>query len=185
MKRPEYYRQYIKTPEWWQRRDQFFAVRFPGVPCCELQAHHLHYRTLGFEQPTDLVFVCDKCHRNLDRELAVREHELTTQLRVETRRREIRQFKHRFQEMCRRRGGSDPKRIWSLYRHFVAAWRLCCQPSWGASYRPMRDNQRWFLKIHRFMKREQGAFWFARIDFENAVDAYLAFLDQRRQGHEE
>jgi len=38
-----------------------------GTRTSHLQVHHKHYRTLGRETSDDLMAVCSKCHKDLDR----------------------------------------------------------------------------------------------------------------------
>ena len=61
------YREYLRSPEW--RRTRRFALDRAGYRCqlCGkaqrgLQVHHLTYQRLGFEEPDDLVALCDDCH---------------------------------------------------------------------------------------------------------------------------
>lgn len=60
------YREYLKTPWWFARRNQ--ALRDVGYRCvvCEskrqLQVHHITYENLGCEENDDLAVVCRGCH---------------------------------------------------------------------------------------------------------------------------
>lgn len=63
------YNDYLKSPEWQERR---LAVRLRSGGICERcrlrrarQAHHLTYRRVGHENLTDLLDVCMTCHREL------------------------------------------------------------------------------------------------------------------------
>jgi 5-methylcytosine-specific restriction endonuclease McrA len=61
------YQDYLKSPEWEAMRTQ--ALAFFGHRCqlCnspeKLQAHHRTYARLGQEDITDLIVLCDTCHR--------------------------------------------------------------------------------------------------------------------------
>lgn len=66
------YEEYIKSAEWKTKREE--RLKIDGYKCviCKsetnLQVHHLHYETLGNEDPLhDLVTVCNsQCHRYFD-----------------------------------------------------------------------------------------------------------------------
>lgn len=65
--------QYMKTAEWWDKRNAFFKVFNCCVVCGDMEvassrfeAHHLHYDTLGFESPWDLVPLCKDCHTKVE-----------------------------------------------------------------------------------------------------------------------
>jgi 5-methylcytosine-specific restriction endonuclease McrA len=61
----DYQTEYLFTDHWrWTSRR-----KIEQVPYCEqcgvrwqLDAHHLHYRTLGMERMTDLIVLCRPCH---------------------------------------------------------------------------------------------------------------------------
>lgn len=59
------YQQHINGPQWRAFRDQIVKER-PACECCgratNLHVHHLHYNTLGREQPTDVAVLCVECH---------------------------------------------------------------------------------------------------------------------------
>jgi len=69
-----YYNNYLQSPEWEARRRN--ALR-SADNCCErcraissrkvpaVEVHHLHYRTLGEEEPEDIAAVCAWCHREI------------------------------------------------------------------------------------------------------------------------
>lgn len=175
--------------EWQQTRARFYADRFPAEPFCErcnrrfvpLEGHHLNYDRFQRELASDVLFICiSPCHPILDRERAARERKFAAEKRAERRRREIRQFKDRFKKLARRRGGHDPTRVRWFYRRFIRRWRECRYPSYGA-YIELREAQRWFERVHKFMTREYGPFWFALYDFEFGEGLYVAFLDERRK----
>lgn len=57
----------LASPGWKARRDHMLDIANNRCEWCsgtnvELQVHHLHYRTLGKEDPTDLIVLCDDCH---------------------------------------------------------------------------------------------------------------------------
>src|SRR5207245_2080764 len=113
-------------------------------------------------------FVSSKYHRDLDRERACWEREKAARRWAERQRREIQRFKREFKQAARRQGGDNPKHVHSLYRHFVRAWRDCCACIHGEPARSVIENQRRFRRIHMFMRRRYGRFWFALYDFEFA-----------------
>lgn len=186
MRRSVNYRRYVESAEWKERSARFFALRFKGAPYCEncnrhfvpLQGHHATYERLGCEWPQDILFVCKDCHPILDRDRVRRDRQLTERRRGAKRRLEIQRFKRPFKLMARRRGGHNPSHVHWYYTRFLLAWRTCCESSCD---RPSLENQRWFLRIHRLMTRKYGRFWFAHNSFEDAVNAYLAFLEEREQ----
>ena len=61
-----WYRRYMKSNEWEQKRQQ--AFRFYGRKCgrCgatrQLQVHHRDYSRIGREDMSDLEVLCDVCH---------------------------------------------------------------------------------------------------------------------------
>lgn len=72
----EFYRKYIRSPDWQAKTDERMEIdNYSCVMCgrskehCRtLQVHHIHYRTLGRENPlTDLCTVCGSCHKKLHR----------------------------------------------------------------------------------------------------------------------
>jgi hypothetical protein len=60
------YQDYLRSPEWAATRAE--AIERGGGKCAvcsstdELQVHHNTYDRLGYEDPTDLVVLCDQCH---------------------------------------------------------------------------------------------------------------------------
>lgn len=67
------YNEYIKSPQWKQRREQ--ALARSGY-CCEkcgfskwskkLEVHHITYERLGNERASDLQVLCQECHKEED-----------------------------------------------------------------------------------------------------------------------
>ena len=68
-RRRGFYYKYINTPTWARKRGAAFAIHGRRCYRCgttegSFQVHHLHYRTLGREDPwQDLRVVCLRCHR--------------------------------------------------------------------------------------------------------------------------
>src|SRR5438128_393050 len=66
------YRARIASSGWERMRIERIAASYGKCEGCrrylpnELQLHHLHYRTLGNEQPEDLDLLCRKCHERAD-----------------------------------------------------------------------------------------------------------------------
>lgn len=66
-KRQQEYRQYLKTPHWKETRAE--ALRLGHYRCKDcgttthLQVHHLTYARRGHERQSDLVVLCNKCHK--------------------------------------------------------------------------------------------------------------------------
>lgn len=66
-KRQQEYRQYLKTPHWKETRAE--ALRLGHYRCYDcgstthLQVHHLTYARRGHERQSDLVVLCNKCHK--------------------------------------------------------------------------------------------------------------------------
>lgn len=65
--RQEEYRRYLKTDHWKETRAE--ALKRGHYKChdcgstANLQVHHLTYARRGHERQSDLVVVCDKCHK--------------------------------------------------------------------------------------------------------------------------
>lgn len=65
--RQEEYRRYLKTDHWKVTRAE--ALKRGHYKCHDcgsttnLQVHHLTYARRGHERQSDLVVVCDKCHK--------------------------------------------------------------------------------------------------------------------------
>ena len=60
------YEDYLRTPEWQERRQRQIALDGSHCRLCNsserLQVHHRTYANRGNEQPGDLVTLCDNCH---------------------------------------------------------------------------------------------------------------------------
>lgn len=67
------YREYLRTSHWKMFRDRvvlrtYFNGRYKCESCLrlvsrnELDVHHLHYRSLWHEQPSDVKVICHECH---------------------------------------------------------------------------------------------------------------------------
>ena len=61
------YRRYLASPEWRAKRREIFELRGGRCEGCGFQAeqvHHLTYERVGAELPSDLMAICDACHRS-------------------------------------------------------------------------------------------------------------------------
>lgn len=62
----EEYRNYLLSKEWANIRIDLFASRGRKCEACgsskKLQVHHLHYRNIFKEEPSDLMILCAACH---------------------------------------------------------------------------------------------------------------------------
>lgn len=67
---PEY-RRYLKSPEWAERKRQYFSRFHRRCAACgtykRIQLHHSSYERLTREPDSDLWPLCFKCHRNVHR----------------------------------------------------------------------------------------------------------------------
>jgi len=81
------YERYISSKEWENKRDYLiektYSTEYPelsehrGNYRCQkclwffqknqLEVHHLHYERLGNEREEDLLVVCERCHKKLDK----------------------------------------------------------------------------------------------------------------------
>lgn len=66
--RRDSYAVYLGTPQWKERKMEITQLQ--GYRCADcgseerLHVHHEHYRTVRNEFPSDLVALCQHCHRN-------------------------------------------------------------------------------------------------------------------------
>lgn len=69
--RNKYRTEYLWEPSWQFRAAEMRDLAGGRCEFCgsknELDVHHIHYRSLGAEQPTDLVVLCRDCHRGTHR----------------------------------------------------------------------------------------------------------------------
>ena len=67
LRRMDYRRVYLRTPEWRAKRDAAIACASDRCARCGsrglLDVHHLTYERLGAEFGTDLLVLCRPCHR--------------------------------------------------------------------------------------------------------------------------
>jgi hypothetical protein len=59
------YRTYLSSSHWIQKRVEILQQANGLCEICSQpanQVHHLHYRSIGNEQPEDLMAVCRECH---------------------------------------------------------------------------------------------------------------------------
>lgn len=59
------YSEYMGSAAWKSKRDALLKQHNRECHCCggyAVSAHHVHYRTLGYEQPGDIVPICAWCH---------------------------------------------------------------------------------------------------------------------------
>lgn len=69
--RKSWYAKYLQSPWWKRRRKQ--AIDDAGGKCSvcgdahRIRVHHLHYKRVGAELPTDLQVLCTACHDRLHR----------------------------------------------------------------------------------------------------------------------
>ena len=68
--RSDLYHSYLRSPAWNQIRKR--RLKIAGYECencgkrTRLEVHHKHYRRLGDEWITDLLALCNRCHRRFD-----------------------------------------------------------------------------------------------------------------------
>lgn len=72
--RTQLYDEVLTSSRWAGMRGAMLEACGRGCELCgegpPLQLHHVTYRTLGFEQPCDLVMVCVDCHESIHNENA-------------------------------------------------------------------------------------------------------------------
>lgn len=63
------YLKYLKSPKWRELRENLFKVRGKKCEMCDkvtnIQVHHLTYKRLFNEPLSDLLVVCDSCHKDI------------------------------------------------------------------------------------------------------------------------
>lgn len=61
------YSQYLRTEHWFRVRSLALERARHECALCpanrDLQVHHRSYARKGFEQPEDVIVLCDECHR--------------------------------------------------------------------------------------------------------------------------
>lgn len=72
---PDRYQQHISSARWRELKNQILKLRGNRCQRCghenaSLDLHHLHYRSLGNEQPEDVELLCPECHVRADKERA-------------------------------------------------------------------------------------------------------------------
>src|SRR5205823_6625166 len=130
--------------------------------------------------PEDILFVCAKCHRELDRERAFRDRQLAARRHAERRRRARRRFRRPFKQIAWEFSGGYPHCARWCYRHFIHAWKDCIASSYGNGKSVIWQSQDWFLCVHKFMLKEDRAAWFTSYSFETAEWLYVDSLEHRR-----
>ena len=65
--RSEFYENYMKSPEWEEKKRQRMEIDHRSIEHCRtMQVHHVTYRNLGDEDVMrDLCTVCGSCHKKL------------------------------------------------------------------------------------------------------------------------
>jgi hypothetical protein len=66
------YEKHLKSAQWKNTRRDLFRLRGQKCEVCKmlspnLEIHHLNYKRMGHELPSDLKIVCKKCHAEEDR----------------------------------------------------------------------------------------------------------------------
>lgn len=65
--RQDSYAVYRSTPQWRERKMEITEIQRHRCAGCgsqeRLHVHHRHYRTVRNEFPSDLLALCDRCHR--------------------------------------------------------------------------------------------------------------------------
>lgn len=64
----QWYTEYLQSPEWQRRADRCkeranYTCQDCGAKDVVLQAHHLTYKRVGNESDSDLVCLCEGCHK--------------------------------------------------------------------------------------------------------------------------
>lgn len=64
------YREYLQSDHWKRKRDTRLIIdkkcQICGRPF-DLQVHHMTYENLPYERNTDLITLCDYCHRSVEK----------------------------------------------------------------------------------------------------------------------
>jgi 5-methylcytosine-specific restriction endonuclease McrA len=115
----EYYINYLKSDTWRQRR--LAKLEQSGFRCkrCgernNLEVHHLNYKRLGNEDPSDLIVLCQSCHwaANVDR----KEKSSDTQQKLEKKR--VKSRRQQKSEIDKRK---ETKVDWRENSHNLKAW---------------------------------------------------------------
>jgi 5-methylcytosine-specific restriction endonuclease McrA len=68
---PDRYQQHISSVQWTSLKRKIIEQRGNRCERCgqegaSLALHHLHYRSLGSEQPEDVELLCPECHKGAD-----------------------------------------------------------------------------------------------------------------------
>lgn len=68
----EFYKKYLKSPEWAAKRQEVFRTYGKRCYACRkapkvLHVHHVDYARLGNEAMGDLIPLCVPCHKELTR----------------------------------------------------------------------------------------------------------------------
>lgn len=93
MRHSPFYDCYMSSPAWRakcrlvKQRARNGMCEFCGSNKGE-QVHHFHYRNLGHEPLSDLIFVCARCHKFLDEQREERDFELYNHWKCKQRKRE-------------------------------------------------------------------------------------------------
>jgi 5-methylcytosine-specific restriction endonuclease McrA len=66
-----FYNKYITGPRWAAKREAWFNAFGKWCRACKttygpIQLHHMTYDRLGRERMSDLVALCNKCHREVE-----------------------------------------------------------------------------------------------------------------------
>lgn len=66
------YQKHLKSAQWKNTRRDLFRWRGRKCEVCKmpsfnLEIHHLNYKRMGHELPSDLIIVCKKCHAEEDK----------------------------------------------------------------------------------------------------------------------
>lgn len=78
----EEYREYLQSQHWTETRMlKLAAADYRCEECyferCQLEIHHLHYRSLWREEMRDLRCCCRRCHRRLHEEAEIERHNIS------------------------------------------------------------------------------------------------------------